>query len=222
MWFFGRFRGEKAAHESSPVMTWPLFVLASGAVLLGFFGTPIWPWFQDYLSGVTSGFEIGRFFRLETIGIMLASTAIVSGGLFAGWWFYSSPAFDPRVDKDPLEQLQPTVYRWLGGKLFFDEFYAWTVIRWNQLFSRFSDWLDRVVLDGAVRTVALVAVSFSWANRFIDEYFVNWGFDQVCRRVRQSAGGLSLLQNGQIHPYLRVIGVTLVVLVVLMVWGWQS
>src|SRR5438445_3593041 len=46
-------------HESPAVMTWPLIILAAFAVLLGFIGTPVWPWFQSYLSGqtVASGFH---------------------------------------------------------------------------------------------------------------------------------------------------------------------
>ena len=38
-------------HESPAVMTVPLVILAVFAVVLGFFGTPAWPWFTDYLSG---------------------------------------------------------------------------------------------------------------------------------------------------------------------------
>ena len=39
------------AHESPPVMTIPLLVLAAFSVLLGFIGTPAWPWFQGFLNG---------------------------------------------------------------------------------------------------------------------------------------------------------------------------
>src|SRR5947209_6748094 len=34
-------------HESPPVMTTPLVILAVFAIVLGFIGTPVWPWFQD-------------------------------------------------------------------------------------------------------------------------------------------------------------------------------
>jgi len=39
-------------HESPAVMTVPLAVLAVFAVVLGAFGTPVFPWFQSYLSGM--------------------------------------------------------------------------------------------------------------------------------------------------------------------------
>jgi NADH-quinone oxidoreductase subunit L len=38
--------GSYEAHESPPVMTIPLLVLAAFSVLLGFVGTPAWPWFK--------------------------------------------------------------------------------------------------------------------------------------------------------------------------------
>ncbi len=37
-------------HESPAVMTVPLVILAAFAVLLGFLGTPAWPWFQSFLN----------------------------------------------------------------------------------------------------------------------------------------------------------------------------
>src|ERR1039457_5020212 len=39
------------AHDSPPVMLIPLVVLAGFSVVLGFVGTPAWPWFQGFLSG---------------------------------------------------------------------------------------------------------------------------------------------------------------------------
>ena len=37
-------------HESPAVMTVPLIILAGFAIILGFFGTPAWPWFDGYLT----------------------------------------------------------------------------------------------------------------------------------------------------------------------------
>ena len=39
------------AHESPPVMIIPLVVLAAFSMLLGFIGSPAWPWFQGFLDG---------------------------------------------------------------------------------------------------------------------------------------------------------------------------
>ncbi|HLP76177.1 MAG TPA: NADH-quinone oxidoreductase subunit L, partial [Candidatus Paceibacterota bacterium] len=77
--FFGKYRGEQAhadahsakshdkhsksshsssssePHESPLTMTTPLMILAAFAILLGFIGTPAWPWFQSFLTGEHEG-----------------------------------------------------------------------------------------------------------------------------------------------------------------------
>ena len=44
-------------HESPAVMTAPLVILAVFAMLLGFLGTPAWPWFQSFLDGTHADFD---------------------------------------------------------------------------------------------------------------------------------------------------------------------
>ncbi|HEX7569691.1 MAG TPA: proton-conducting transporter membrane subunit, partial [Verrucomicrobiae bacterium] len=47
-------------HESPAVMTVPLVILAAFAILLGFVGTPAWPWFDGFLNGEPAGFNFNR------------------------------------------------------------------------------------------------------------------------------------------------------------------
>ena len=67
--FLGRPRGDDAAHahESPAVMTVPLVLLAACAVLLGFLGTPWWPWLQRTLDP-TFATEPGGFGLMAQIG----------------------------------------------------------------------------------------------------------------------------------------------------------
>ncbi len=53
--FFGAPRkpGVHHPHESPSVMLVPLYVLAAGAVLLSLVGTPVWPWFEEWIHGET-------------------------------------------------------------------------------------------------------------------------------------------------------------------------
>jgi NADH-quinone oxidoreductase subunit L len=59
----------------------------------------------------------------------------------------------------------------------------------------------------------------AWLNRFIDEFVMNLGFNQVCARLRQSGSSFSRFQGGQVQVYLRVIGVALATLVLFLSWG---
>jgi NADH-quinone oxidoreductase subunit L len=204
-------------HESPPVMTVPLGILAACAIFLSVFGTPVWPWFHSYLSGhaayVTPSIEVG------TLLVMLVSAVISVGGMWMGWNFYSRRGPKTAEETDPLESLQPTAFGWLRGKFYIDELYQMSVIAWNAAGARASRWLDDVVWDGIVRAVSLVALCLSWMSRLIDEFVVNFGFDQGCGGLRLGARLLSLWQNGQVQRYLRVIGLALVLLGMIFIWG---
>ncbi|HEY1490378.1 MAG TPA: NADH-quinone oxidoreductase subunit L, partial [Verrucomicrobiae bacterium] len=64
-------------HESPAVMTVPLIILAGFAILLGFVGTPAWPWFDGYLTGEEFSFNLGKLTESGTLTLMIASAAIV-------------------------------------------------------------------------------------------------------------------------------------------------
>ena len=62
-----------APHESPAVMTVPLVILATFAILLGFVGTPAWPWFDGFLNGEPAGFNFSKLTESGTLGLMLFS-----------------------------------------------------------------------------------------------------------------------------------------------------
>jgi hypothetical protein len=75
-----------------------------------------------------------------------------------------------------------------------------------------ADWLDRWVWDGLVRLTVGLVTALSWISRLIDEFVINLGFDGGCGSLREGGSWLARFQNGQVHRYLRVIGVGLAVL----------
>src|SRR5213595_3621079 len=72
-----------APHESPRVMTVPLVILAAFSILLGFIGTPAWPWFQSYLG---AAHEEAAWSGLLTL--MLISAVVVFAGLGVGGLIY--------------------------------------------------------------------------------------------------------------------------------------
>jgi len=204
-------------HESPPVMTIPLGILATCAILLSFFGTPVWPWFHSYLSGHAVHFTPS--IELGTIAVMLVSAVISVGGIWLGWTYYSRRGPKTADELDPIEKLQPSAFATLRGKFYIDELYEMSVIAWNAACARASRWLDEVVWDGAVRLVSLVILIFAWANRLIDEFVVNLGFDKGCGGFQSGARLLSLWQNGQVQRYLRVIALGLTIGALVFIWG---
>jgi NADH-quinone oxidoreductase subunit L len=195
-------------------MTVPLMILAAFALLLGFIGTPLLPWFQTYLTG-----EVASANAWTVLLLMLISTIIVAAGIGLGWWLYGRKPVAKPQEPDALEQLQPAAFEVLRNKFFVDELYGATVVWFNAWFSQFCEWLDRVVLGGSVGLISYGVLGVSWLSRLVDEYIVNLGFDQGCERLRSSGGFLSRLQDGQVQNYLRVIGLALTLFLLLLTWG---
>jgi NADH-quinone oxidoreductase subunit L len=237
--FFGSYRGheEKSAHghsthahshssesshdphESPAVMTVPLIILAGFAILLGFVGTPAWPWFDGYLTGEEFKFDFSKLTEPGTLGLMVASAAIVFTGLGLGWFLYGKRQRKTVAEKDVLEAAQPFIYKLLENKYFIDEIYEATVIRFNAFAAWLCDFADQWIFGGAVLLVKYITVGLAWLYRLTDEYFVNLGFDTGCEALREGGGGLSKLHTGRVQTYLRVIGVALVALIIFLIWG---
>ena len=213
--------GVHEPHESPPVMTLPLGVLAACTVLLSLLGTPLWPWFHSYLGGHGASPEISSTVRVDTLLVMLFSAVIALGGIGLSWWFYSRRLATAGDVRDPLEQWQPDVFAVLRDKFYIDELYEATAIRWNLLCARVSDWLDRKVWNSLVTAISFLILGCSWLNRLVDEFVVNFGFDQGCGAVRLLSRLLSLWQNGQVQRYLRVLGLALAGFALFLIWGWK-
>jgi NADH-quinone oxidoreductase subunit L len=211
--------GGYEVHESPAVMTWPLIVLAAFSVLLGFIGTPAWPWFQDFLNGHTSGLAVNELVQPDVLRLMVLSSVIVFSGMALGWWLYGREAQEDAGAPDVLERVRPDIFALLRSKYYVDEVYEVSVIRFNAWWASACDWLDRWLWNGAVQMASYAVIGLSWLNRLLDEYVVNGGFDGSCRGLTESGTLLSRLQSGRVQTYLRVIGVGLTVLVLLLIWG---
>jgi NADH-quinone oxidoreductase subunit L len=200
----------------------PLLVLAAFSMLLGLIGTPAWPWFQGFLNGGSVAAHLGNLLEPHLLELMLLSSVVVFVGLGLGWWLYGRLPVRSADQPDVLERFQPEVFALLRNKYFVDEIYRATVIRFNVWGARACDWLDYWVWNGVVQLFSLLVVGFAWLNRSFDEYVVNPGFDEGCRRLTRCGTLMSRLQSGHVQSYLRLIGVALAVLVLFLIWGCRA
>jgi NADH-quinone oxidoreductase subunit L len=211
--FFGAPRGHGAAHahESPPAMTIPLLLLAVCAVLLGFLGTPWWPWLQRTLDPTFTSTPGGA-------GLMITSIVLVALGLGAGWAIYGRSLRATATAADPLAVAAPRVFEALAARLGFDELYAATVFRLNAGLARFADGLDRHLWDGLVRFLANFGLFTGGVTRETDEGVINDGFNATSEQLRAGGRAYSRHQTGEAHGYLRLIalGFVLIVLTVLL------
>jgi NADH-quinone oxidoreductase subunit L len=106
----------------------------------------------------------------------------------------------------------------LGHAFYFDTFYGATFIWFNTLLSKISDWLDRWIWNGAVKTITSLVFGFAHLDNFLDTHVVNSGFDEGCESVSLSGQILSRLQAGRVQGYLKIVAGALIVFTIVLLW----
>jgi NADH-quinone oxidoreductase subunit L len=185
-------------HESPPVMTGPLIVLAVLAVVAGWVGTP----FAD---------EYGHFVHLGTepaahpplpqvLPLMGLSTLVALAGIGTGVFLYPNGQFRYRhLEKSPAAM---RLYRLSYDKFYFDELY-WTLLvvpflRISQLAAAF----DRRIIDGIVNGVGWLTVLLAAVYRVFDIYVIDFIVNLAGWIPKQTGRALRYLQTGQVQAYL--------------------
>jgi NADH-quinone oxidoreductase subunit L len=171
--FHGKERIEPEAkahvHESPPVMTIPLMVLAFFSIVAGYAGLPLVVGekanlFFAFLDPVMhAGHEAHLKIGTEWL-LILISTAVALLGIFIAYLFYIRDTSLPHA----LVRRFPRLYRLLYNKYYVDEIYNAVIV--NPLLEG-SDWIyghfDVKVIDGAANGAADTTGFLSrWFSRF--------------------------------------------------------
>jgi NADH-quinone oxidoreductase subunit L len=209
----------EAAHESPATMTAPLVLLAIFAILLGFIGTPAWPWLQDFLEMRHAGLDFAQLAEDGLIPLMLASSLLVFAGLGLGWWIYGRRPIRRAANADALELLQPSLFHVLHNGLFIDQLYELTILRLVWWMAVAANWLDRWVWSGIPLAVSALTKSLGWVDFSLDRWVVNKGFDEGCNGVADGGRLLARLQDGRIQNYLRLLAAAVAALAFYLLLG---
>ncbi|WP_420236470.1 NADH-quinone oxidoreductase subunit L [Telmatobacter bradus] len=216
--FFGHWRGEKPAHESPAAMTTPLAILGFFAITLGLLGTPAWPWFSAFLNGTAAQGGLSAVLEPKLLSLMASSTVVVLLGLVLGWAIYGNKPLKAEAP-DAIEKAVPPVWAALRDRLYVDEFYGVTFIALYKILAHVADFFDRFIWGGAVWLMAGIFRAFAHVNRFVDNQFVNGGFDKTCEELAVGGGLLARVQSGRVQRSLRILAIAVVVLAALLVWS---
>ena len=161
------------AHESPPVMMWPLYILAIGAVLAGmvfyggFVGKSETAWWDAAIVNLNMIEHDGK---VETVleaahhvptWVKLSPFIAMLIGLALAWYMY---IVNPAMPKAVAQRNQP-LYQFLLNKWYFDEIYDF-------LFVRPAMWIGRILwrrgdggtIDGFLNGLAMGIVP--WLTRF--------------------------------------------------------
>ncbi|MGZ4986949.1 MAG: NADH-quinone oxidoreductase subunit L [Limisphaerales bacterium] len=134
----------KHAHESPPVMTIPLRILAIASVAGGFFGIA-----QFVGSQLNPSVEAEPVFA-PLAPFIHAPVGAIAGLLALAVGFFIAMSLYARAKSDPLPAMLGAPARWMRDKFYFDELYA-EIIKYTQdLLARVADAFDRWVIAGFV------------------------------------------------------------------------
>ena len=137
------------AHESPPVIAWPLRILAVFSLIGGFIGI-------EQLYGKqfpAEQVEQNASFARQLIAPILDSPVASSTGLLAVLvGFVAAYVLYAKADKDPLPEKLGALSRAMRNRFYFDEIYQATFIRLHDLLAAVAGWFDRWIIAGlAVR-----------------------------------------------------------------------
>ncbi|MGI8588707.1 MAG: NADH-quinone oxidoreductase subunit L [Chloroflexia bacterium] len=153
-------------HESPPVMTVPLLVLAGAAVVVGFLGVPpenglfhqyLYPVFQAALGEpLTSGYDSAHV--QQTVVLQVISLFFAVAGIGLATLFY----LRPNGITEAMANAFRGTYQALRMHLYFDELYDVVLVRGGKAVANGLWAFDRNVVDGAVNGVAGF---YAWSSR---------------------------------------------------------
>ncbi|HLG21831.1 MAG TPA: NADH-quinone oxidoreductase subunit L [Candidatus Manganitrophaceae bacterium] len=127
----------EAPHESPPVMTVPLVILAFFSAVAGFAGAPgLEHGFASYVHFGAAGHPAFHF------SIAAGSTLVALAGIGVAWAFYSARLFSA----ERLASRFSFAYRLLQNKYYFDELYFWIIRNIQGGIALFCNWVEEWVV----------------------------------------------------------------------------
>jgi NADH-quinone oxidoreductase subunit L len=191
--------------ESPRVMTVPLVVLAVCAALVGLVGAP-WPGVGSLFHRFVHGDEAEAVafdltFALQSTGIALAG--MLAAAVVYRWQWVRSAT---------LRRVLAPLYAVLVHKYWWDELYAWAVVRPLLWAARQLRTFDLYVIDGLVNAVGVVFVRLSRLYRLFDLYVVDGVVNLVGWVTGLLGATLRYVQTGRAHNYLLAIALGVIVL----------
>jgi proton-translocating NADH-quinone oxidoreductase chain L len=203
------------AHESEPIMTWPLILLAVPTVLIGvpitivpFFG------FEPILEGMLAYGEPVRTINVESARLWAfgASILIAASGIGLGVLYYAPWPRWRRLDpRRTAEQFQP-LHAFLVNKWYFDELYHATFVRLTFWLAWLAAEIDRRLIDGLIDGSANLTVLLSRYEGLFDQLAVDKLVNLVAAWIYTIGDWSRGLQTGRLRDYLTVLALAVVVL----------
>ena len=195
-------------HESPPLMTVPLILLAVGAIVAGLVGVPaalggsnaiehfLEPSFV-VRSAEGGHAEEAHLSRTAELGLMGLSVLIAAGGI----WLARRLYVQRPESAEQLARRWAGPHRVLTNKYYVDEFYDATFVRGTMSGARGLGAFDSAVVDGAVNGTGWLTIAFSWISHVLDKYVVDGIVNLVGWVTKEGSYVFRRVHTGLIQNY---------------------
>jgi proton-translocating NADH-quinone oxidoreductase chain L len=207
------------AHESEPIMTIPLIILAVMSVISGWtfysifplpFGTPTLEAMLEYSEPFRATLIESRHHNIA----LGASLLIMLTGIGVALLYYSPPGFpyfvSRRLSADRTAQRYRGLHNFLVHKWYFDELYWAVFVRPCLAFARLCRQLDQAIVDGLVNAAGAFTTLISRLGGVFDKIAVDELVNFTGQAVYATGNWSRGLQTGKLRNYLMFLAVALV------------
>ncbi len=209
--FWGPYKGTGEPHESPSSMVTPLWVLAGGTIVVGFFGFPVIGPFQDWIT--VPGHEHHGFETLYNIVLPAGAMLVALAAIFLGLGLFLLGRWKVDILRSPFAWL----YRFVENKYYLDDFYLKGIVRPVQYpIARGTYWTNQTILDGIVNGAALGTRAVAEPTyAVIDQQVVDFAVNGAAGLTGASGGLLRYIQSGNVQRYAAILFAAIAIFVAL-------
>lgn len=196
------------AHESEPLMAWPLIALAIPSVIVGYpitilpFGEPILEQMIAYNAPVAT-----PSLAAYHVPAMMVSLVVASLGIGGAALFYSRFRI---FSAEPFAKRFSFLYDLFRNKWYFDDLYGAIFVRPTMSLARNIAEFDKKVVDGIVNGAGKVTLLVSRLSGLFDRVAVDGVVNSLADTVLDIGEKGRVLQTGRLRQYLAFLAVGVV------------
>jgi NADH-quinone oxidoreductase subunit L len=198
--------GEHHPHESPPLITVPLVILAALAAVAGFVNLPWGPWREKFLDWVEPRSAAGYFPELSHAAFS-SPKALLSVGIalvsFAVAGYLAVREFGPLRHLTRRSRLAHRAYRFLWNKYFLDTIYEKGVVGGlSGPVARAANWINQRVIDGIVNGAGTsTRRGAELVYKYLDQDVIDGAVNLSGKSAEESGQALRPLQSGKVQQY---------------------
>jgi len=204
--FFGEARGAAAhhhPHESPRLITVPLIILASLAVVTGFLNAPgvlkFTEWFEPaFVSNVVTHHDF-------SISTAIIGSIAGAAGIAVAYLYYWRNLGPHRLTQ--RSGAARGVYRFLDQRYYLDHLYTGVIVgSIKGPIARAAYWINQNVLDGVVNAAAITMRGLGrFIYKYIDQGLIDGAVNGAGLGAEESGSALRTIQTGRVQNYAAVL-----------------